>query len=68
MSYQTIDKRLETFFLKSVSKGAHNVKFSFLQIGLFILSCIRSLESFEEGAEELSPQTLRDRLDLEGEW
>ena len=68
MSNHTIDKRLETFFLKSVSKGAHNVKFSFLQIGLFILSCIRSLESFEEGANALSPQTLRDRLDLNGDW
>lgn len=68
MSYYTIDKRLEGFFLKSVSKGAHNVKFNFLQICLFILSCIRSLESFESGANELSPQTLRDRLYLKGDW
>jgi len=35
---------------------------------LMIMSCIRGLESFEEGARCPSPQTLRDRLQLDGEW
>ena len=35
---------------------------------LVILNCIRGLESFEEGARSPSAQTLRDRLNLTGEW
>lgn len=35
---------------------------------LLIISCIRGLESFEEGANAPSPQTLRDRLRLDGKW
>ena len=35
---------------------------------LMIISCVRSLESFEEGARSPSAQTLRDRLNLEGCW
>ena len=63
-----IDKRVKEFFKKSVSVGHHNVKYSWLQIGLMILSCIRSQETFEEGASAPSPQTLRDRLLLMGDW
>jgi len=39
-----------------------------MQIMLMILSCIRGLESFEEGAKAPSAQTLRDRLHLDGDW
>lgn len=63
-----IDKRIKSFLKKSISVGHHNVKYNWLQIGLMILSCIRSKESFEEGAQEPSPQTLRDRLCLMGDW
>lgn len=65
---QDIDKRVKEFLKKSVSVGHHNVKYNWLQIGLMILSCIRGRESFEEGAQEPSPQTLRDRLCLMGDW
>ena len=39
-----------------------------MQIMLMILSCVRGRETFEEGASAPSPQTLRDRLCLEGNW
>ncbi len=35
---------------------------------LMIISCVRGLESFEEGVKSPSAQTLRDRLNLEGGW
>lgn len=35
---------------------------------VMILSCIRSMESFEEGAKSPSAQTIRDRLLLAGAW
>lgn len=56
------------FFKKSISVGHHNVKYSWKAIMLMIMSCIRGLESFEEGARSPSAQTLRDRLRLDGEW
>lgn len=68
MKQNRIDKRIKTFLKKSVSVGHHNNKYNWLQIGLMILSCIRSKESFEEGAKEPSAQTLRDRLCLMGDW
>ena len=68
MKQHHIDNRIKTFFNKSISAGHHNTKYNWLQIGLMILSCIRSKESFEEGAREPSPQTIRDRLCLMGDW
>ena len=35
---------------------------------LIILNCIKCLESFEEGAKNPSPQTIRDRLLLDSTW
>ncbi len=63
-----IDKMRNEFFKKSLSVGYHNVKYTWMQIMLMIINCIRSLESFEEGAKSPSAQTLRDRLNLEGTW
>lgn len=56
------------FFKKSLSVGYHNVKYTWQQLMLMIINCVRSLESFEEGARSPSAQTIRDRLNLEGEW
>lgn len=63
-----IDKMRDEFFQKSLSAGYHNVAYTWNQIMLMILSCVRCLESFEEGANGPSAQTLRDRLQLDGEW
>jgi len=63
-----IDKLRNEFFKKSLSVGYHNVQYTWMQIMLMIISCIRSLESFEEGAKSPSAQTLRDRLNLKGAW
>ncbi len=63
-----IDKIRNEFFKKSLSVGYHNVKYTWMQIMAMIISCIRSLESFEEGAKEPSAQTLRDHLRLDGDW
>jgi len=56
------------FFKKSLSVGYHNVKYTWRQLMLMIINCVRSLESFEEGARSPSAQTIRDRLRLDGEW
>jgi hypothetical protein len=63
-----IDKMRNDFFKKSLLVGHHNVKYTWMQLMLMIISCVRSLESFEEGAKSPSAQTLRDRLNLEGAW
>jgi hypothetical protein len=63
-----IDKIRKEFFKKSISVGHHNISYSWMQIMLMILNCIKGLETFEGGAKSPSPQTLRDRLDLEGKW
>src|SRR3989338_6694360 len=63
-----IDKMRNEFFKKSLSVGYHNVQYTWMQLMLMIINCIRSLESFEEGAKSPSAQTLRDRLNLEGNW
>ena len=63
-----IDKMQKEFFKKSLSVGYHNVKYTWQQLMLMIINCVRSLESFEEGARSPSAQTIRDRLNLEGEW
>lgn len=63
-----IDEMRNEFFKKCVSVGHHNAKYCWQQIVLLILSCIRGLESFEEGAGAPSAQTLRDRLRLDREW
>lgn len=63
-----IDKMRNQFFKKSLSVGHHNVKYTWMQLMLMIVSCVRSLESFEEGARSPSAQTLRDRLALDGAW
>lgn len=63
-----IDKIRNEFFKISLSVGYHNIKYTWVQIMLMILSCIRALESFEEGAKSPSAQTLRDRLNLDGTW
>jgi len=62
------DKIRNGFFKKSFSVGYHNAKYTWVQLMLVVLSCIRSLESFEEGAKTPSAQTLRDRLLLDGDW
>lgn len=56
------------FFKKSLSVGYHNVQYTWMQLMLMIVGCVRSLESFEEGAKSPSAQTLRDRLNLGGAW
>jgi hypothetical protein len=63
-----IDKMRNEFFKKSLSVGHHNIRYAWMQIMLMILNCIKNLESFEEGANSPSPQTLRDRLNLDGSW
>ena len=63
-----IDKMRDTFFKKCLSVGHHNIQYTRMQLMLMIISCVRSLESFEEGALSPSAQTLRDRLDLGGAW
>lgn len=65
---EDIDKIRNEFFKKSFSVGYHNVAYTWAQLMLVVLSCIRCLESFEEGAKAPSAQTLRDRLRLDGEW
>ncbi len=63
-----IDTMQKEFFKKSLSVGYHNVKYAWQQLMLMIISCVRSLESFEEGARSPSAQTIRDRLNLDGGW
>src|SRR3990167_9514366 len=63
-----IDKMRDTFFKKCLSVGHHNIQYTWMQLMLMIISCVRSLESFEEGALSPSAQTLRDRLALGGAW
>jgi hypothetical protein len=63
-----IDKTRKEFFKKSISVGHHNIQYPWMQIMLMILNCIKGLETFEGGAKSPSAQTLRDRLNLEGEW
>lgn len=63
-----IDNIKKEFFKKSLSVGHHNVKYTWMQIMLMILNCIKGFETFEGGAKSPSPQTMRDRLNLEGTW
>ncbi len=63
-----IDKMRKEFFKKSISVGNHNIKYTWAQIMLMILNCVKCLETFEEGAKSPSAQTIRDRLLLDGEW
>ena len=63
-----IEKIRNDFFKKSLWTGHHNIKYTWAQLMLMIINCVRSLESFEEGAKAPSAQTLRDRLNLKGEW
>jgi hypothetical protein len=63
-----IDKMRNEFFKKSVSVGHHNIKYNWMQIVLVILNCVKCLESIEEGTRSPSPQTIRDRLLLDGSW
>jgi hypothetical protein len=65
---RNIDKIRNNFFKKSISVGHHNVKYTWMQIMLVILNCIKCLESIEEGAKNPSAQTIRDRLFLDGTW
>lgn len=63
-----IDRIRNMFFKKSLSVGHHNIKYTWMQIMLMILNCIKCLESIEGGAKSPSAQTIRDRLNLEGTW
>jgi hypothetical protein len=63
-----IDNLGKGFFKKSVSVGHHNIKYSWAQITLMIMNCVKCLETFEEGAKSPSAQTIRDRLLLDGKW
>jgi len=56
------------YFKKSFSVGHHNVRYTWMQLMLMILNCIKCLESVESGAKSPSAQTIRDRLNLEGMW
>lgn len=66
--HQNINKIRNGFFKKSLSVGYHNTRYTWMQIMLVIITCIRGLESFEEGAKSPSAQTVRDRLWLDGKW
>lgn len=63
-----IDKMRNEFFKKSLSVGHHNIKYTWKQVMLLVLNCIRCLESIEGGAKSPSAQTVRDRLNLSGPW
>lgn len=63
-----IDIIRNEFFKKSFSVGHHNIKYSWMQLMLLILNCIKCLESIDSGAKSPSAQTVRDRLNLEGAW
>jgi len=55
------------YFKKNFSVGYHNVQYSWPQLMLFILNCIKGLESIDGGAKSPSAQTVRDRLRLSNE-
>lgn len=63
-----IDKIKNGFFQKSLSVGNHNVRYTWIQLMAMILDCVCGLTSFEQGAKAPSPQTIRDRLLLDGDW
>jgi hypothetical protein len=63
-----IDNMRKTFFKKSLSVGHHNIKYTWAQLMVMILSCVRSMETLQEGAKEPSAQTIRDRLLLDETW
>lgn len=63
-----IDKIRNEYFKKSFSVGHHNIRYTWMQIMLMILNCIKCLESVDGGAKIPSAQTIRDRLNLEGRW
>jgi hypothetical protein len=58
----------KSFFKKSFSFGHHNIKFSWAHLMLFILNCVKGLESIEGCAKSPSAQTVRDRLMLVSDW
>ena len=63
-----IDKIRNEYFKISLSVGHHNIKYTWMQIMLMILNCIRCLESIDSGGTSPSAQTIRDRLNLDGCW
>ena len=63
-----IDKMKKSFFKKSFSVGHHNIRFSWVHLMLFILNCVKGLESIEGCAKSPSAQTVRDRLRLVSDW
>lgn len=63
-----IDRIRNEFFKKNLSVGHHNVRYTWMQIMLMILNCIKCLESIDGGAKSPSAQTIRDRLNLKGDW
>lgn len=62
------DKIQKEYFKKSFSVGRHNIVYTWTQLMLLMLNCIKCLESIESGAKSPSAQTIRDRLNLKGEW
>lgn len=63
-----IDKERNRFLNKSFSVGHHNVKYTQTELGMCLISCANARESFEEGVSSPSPQTVRDRLQLNADW
>jgi hypothetical protein len=68
MNCNIIDKELKQFLYKSFSAGHHNAKYTQTELGMCLISCANARESFEEGVRSPSPQTMRDRLQLDNNW
>jgi len=63
-----IDKIQKEYFKKSFSVGKHNIVYTWAQLMLMLLNCIKCLESIEGGTKSPSAQTIRDRLNFKGAW
>jgi len=68
MSSDTIDNVVKNFLKISFSVSKHNSKYTQSQLGMCLISCANARESIEEGVSSPSPQTMRDRLQLNGAW
>lgn len=66
-----IDNIRKEFFKKCVSVGYHNVKYTWCEIAATIAEQAwkrQAIEAAPPGEEKPSADTMRDRLDLEGDW
>ena len=62
------NKIQKEYFKKSFSVGKHNIQYTWAQLMLLVINCIKCMESIESGAKSPSAQTIRDRLNLGGMW